>query len=134
MAVHENVQRLKLHGNVKVCEKGELGARHWDAVWVDAPCTGSGILRRHPDVRWLKQSEQLPKLNALQRELLLEAWGKVATGGLLAYSVCSVLAEEGSELLKGSALPGSAVVEELLLSPLEAPFGDGFYLALLRKA
>ncbi len=133
-AVRENVERLKLGASVQVVEKKDLGTRQWDGVWIDAPCTGTGILRRHPDVRWLKQSEQLEGLNRIQRELLLEGWEKVAPGGVVAYTVCSVLAEEGRDLVKSVSLPGATTLEEKQLSPLESPFGDGFYFVLLRKA
>jgi 16S rRNA (cytosine967-C5)-methyltransferase len=133
-AVRENVQRLGSGHSLSVREKPELVDEKFDGVWVDAPCTGSGILRRHPDVRWLKQNEQVRSLNVIQRELLLEACQRLKSGGVLVYSVCSVLTEEGSDLVKGAPIPGLSLVAERELSPVDAPFGDGFYLALFRKA
>jgi 16S rRNA (cytosine967-C5)-methyltransferase len=102
-------------------------------VWVDSPCTGTGILRRHPDVRWLRQEKQLESLLRLQRELIHEGWAKVAPGGFLAYSVCSVLREEGSEAVQAAALPAEKVAE-WSLEPQQPPGGDGFWCILLRKS
>jgi 16S rRNA (cytosine967-C5)-methyltransferase len=104
-----------------------------DLVWVDSPCTGSGILRRHPDVRWLRQERELASLQEVQLKLLKEAWDKVRSGGYLAYSVCSVLREEGPGALARAQL-GGTLVREWCLTPQTAPFGDGFYAALIRKA
>lgn len=103
-----------------------------DLVWVDAPCTGSGIIRRHPDVRWLRQERELTVLQGVQLQLIQEAWSKVKPGGFLAYSVCSVLREEGPEAVSRAQLGGSTV-REWLLAPHLAPHGDGFYAALIRK-
>jgi 16S rRNA (cytosine967-C5)-methyltransferase len=133
-SVQENIQRLGKNLSIQILEKSQLQSQLFDGIWVDAPCTGSGILRRHPDVRWLKQEEQLAALNRIQRELLLEAWDRLKHGGLLAYSVCSVLSEEGRDLIRSAGLPGMNVLLEKELGPFEDPYGDGFYLALLRKA
>ena len=108
-----------------------------DLIWVDSPCSGTGILRRHPDVRWLRQERELEGLQKVQQELLREAWAAVRPGGLLAYSVCSVLTEEGSGAIERFKLAQSAfageVVGEWLLEPQTAPFGDGFWAILIRK-
>jgi 16S rRNA (cytosine967-C5)-methyltransferase len=106
-----------------------------DLVWVDSPCSGTGILRRHPDVRWLKREQDLAGLSKVQQELLNEAWDKVKSGGYLAYSVCSVLKEEGPEALAKflEGKPGAEKVSEWFLTPQEAPYGDGFWCGLVRK-
>lgn len=104
----------------------------YDLVWVDAPCTGTGILRRHPDVRWLKSPKDMDPLNRLQHELLTEAWRLVRPGGFLAYSVCSVLPDEGKGMIERAAL-ASNLVNEWLLLPQEGPQGDGFWAALMGK-
>jgi 16S rRNA (cytosine967-C5)-methyltransferase len=101
-------------------------------VWVDAPCSGTGIIRRHPDVRWLKEEKDLPALTKTQRELILQGWDKVLPGGYLVYSVCSILKEEGPQAIAALGLKDS-VVAEWLLCPQTAPHGDGFWAALLRK-
>jgi 16S rRNA (cytosine967-C5)-methyltransferase len=104
-----------------------------DLIWVDAPCSGTGILRRHPDVRWLRQEKELPSLIQAQRELLRHAWEKVPVGGYLAYSVCSVLREEGPDAIEKTGLQ-KFVVQKWFLCPQTAPYGDGFWAALLKKA
>ncbi len=110
-----------------------------DLVWVDAPCSGTGIMRRHPDVRWLRKEAELNALRSVQEALLAEAWEKVRPGGFLAYSVCSVLKDEGPQrlqaLVKKCAARGSEPiwVRDWLLTPMELPHGDGFWAGLLRK-
>jgi 16S rRNA (cytosine967-C5)-methyltransferase len=129
--LEQTVQRVA--PSARVIQRSEVAALEpLDLVWVDSPCTGSGILRRHPDVRWLRQERELATLQEVQLKLLKEAWDKVRPGGYLAYSVCSVLREEGPEALARAQL-GGALVREWLLAPQTAPFGDGFYAALIRK-
>ncbi|MGZ3698365.1 MAG: RsmB/NOP family class I SAM-dependent RNA methyltransferase [Bdellovibrionota bacterium] len=118
---------------VKITPRDKIaGLTNVDFAWVDAPCTGTGIIRRHPDVRWLRREKELDSLTRLQGELLKEAWEKVRPGGFLAYSVCSVFSDEGPGLVKKSGL-GQYQVREWLLAPQTAPFGDGFWAGLLRK-
>jgi 16S rRNA (cytosine967-C5)-methyltransferase len=103
-----------------------------DLVWVDAPCSGTGIIRRHPDVRWLRQEKEIIELTKTQRALLKDGWDRVLPGGFLVYSVCSVLEEEGPRAIRDSGLQ-DAVIDQWALSPHLAPHGDGFWAALLRK-
>jgi 16S rRNA (cytosine967-C5)-methyltransferase len=101
-----------------------------DLVWVDAPCSGSGILRRHPEVRWLRQEKELPGLLEVQQELIKRAWAKVKSGGFFAYSVCSVLKDEGPRAIRQAGLHSEL---EWFLVPQAAPYGDGFWACLIRK-
>jgi 16S rRNA (cytosine967-C5)-methyltransferase len=113
--------------------------RSWDLVWVDAPCSGSGILRRHPDVRWLRKEQELVALTQQQKQVLRQGWERVQPGGFLVYSVCSIFADEGERVIAHfkKELQSSgvevAVIRDWLLCPQQAPFGDGFWAALLRK-
>lgn len=121
----------------KVISRSEVGAMlEQDLVWVDSPCSGSGILRRHPDVRWLRQEKELDSLQLVQQQLIKEAWAKVKNGGFLVYSVCSVLKEEGPGALEAAGIGsvGGSVVKEWLLAPQSSPHGDGFYAALVRRS
>lgn len=104
-----------------------------DLVWVDAPCSGTGIIRRHPDVRWLRQEKEVAELAKTQRALLKQAWDLVLPGGFLVYSVCSVLDEEGIRAIRDSGLQES-VLAQWSLSPHLDPHGDGFWAAILRKS
>ena len=117
--------------------------REWGLVWVDAPCSGSGIIRRHPDVRWLRKEQELVSLTQQQKKILRQGWDRVQPGGFLVYSVCSVFADEGERIvldfikefeLKSGHQVGVSIVRQWLLSPHEAPGGDGFFAALLQKS
>jgi 16S rRNA (cytosine967-C5)-methyltransferase len=130
--LEQTVQRVA--PTARVIQRAQVGGLEpLDLVWVDSPCTGSGILRRHPDVRWLRQERELASLQEVQLKLLKEAWDKVRPGGYLAYSVCSILREEGPEALQRAQL-GGTLVREWLLTPQTPPSGDGFYAALIRKS
>ncbi len=123
---------------VGVATREELASRQFDLVWVDAPCSGTGIVRRHPDVRWLRSDTELERLRGVQTDLVREGFGRVKPGGFFAYSVCSVLAEEGAELVRKAletALGGPLVfAREWSLQPQDSPFGDGFWAVLLKKS
>lgn len=121
---------------VNVIERDQVAALPlFDLVWVDAPCTGSGILRRHPDVRWVRQEKDLLALKKIQAALLSQAWERVAPGGFLVYSVCSLFKEEGEFQLAAFAdRHQTAVVKTWELGPHLAPNGDGFFAGILKKA
>ncbi len=119
---------------VRIVAEREISASGpYDAVWVDAPCSGSGILRRHPDVRWAKADAELGSLIEIQARLLREALTLVSTGGLVFYSVCSLFADEGRNQVRalGTAV---RVLDEIRLGPDQTPSVDGFYGAVLEKA
>ena len=101
--ISENVERLK--SDVRILSR-DLAAKSGphDLVWVDAPCTGSGIIRRHPDVRWLRKEKDLQSLTEQQEKLIREGWERVKSGGFLMYSVCSVFEEEGLGVLEKCGL------------------------------
>lgn len=103
-----------------------------ELVWVDAPCSGSGIVRRHPDVRWLKTPEDLQSLKPVQQSLIRRGWDFVKPGGLLVYSVCSVLKEEGPQAIADAGLR-AFVLKEFALAPHVPPSGDGFWACLIQK-
>ncbi|SCC95874.1 Ribosomal RNA small subunit methyltransferase B [Thiomonas sp. X19] len=110
--------------------------RAFDRILLDAPCSASGIVRRHPDIRWLRQDADIPAL-AVQQAALLEAlWPLLAPGGQLLYATCSVFPEEGSEQAAAflrrhdDALAWTAPGQIL---PSRSPERDGFYYALFAK-
>lgn len=129
--VRQNMERLATP--IAVIPKDKLRELpEQDLVWVDAPCTGTGILRRHPDVRWLRKEQELEGLLKVQQEVIREAWEKIRPGGFLAYSVCSVLRDEGPGALEKAKLPPKT--REWFLEPQSGAHGDGFYAALIRKS
>lgn len=99
--IHQNLQRLGLQAQVLAADAGE--PRSWwdgepfDAILLDAPCTASGIVRRHPDVRWLRRETDIAQLAAQQERLLAALWPLLAPGGRLVYCTCSVFKEEGEQ-------------------------------------
>jgi 16S rRNA (cytosine967-C5)-methyltransferase len=98
--IDETLVRLGLSAKVVVADASRP-AEWWDgqlfdAVLLDAPCTASGIVRRHPDVRWLRRESDIGQLAVQQATLLASLWPLVKPGGRLLYCTCSVFREEGS--------------------------------------
>ena len=98
--LQENLTRLSLEAEL-VC--ADVAAwtpeQHFDAVLLDAPCTSTGTIRRHPDVPWLKRSADITSLAAAQRRLLDHAITLIKPGGKLVYCTCSLEPEEGTEVV-----------------------------------
>jgi 16S rRNA (cytosine967-C5)-methyltransferase len=149
--IHQNLQRLGLTAQVVAADAGQP-ASWWDgvmfdAILLDAPCTASGIVRRHPDVRWLRRptdSEQLARIQAL---LLKALWPLVKPGGRLLYCTCSIFKAEGDQTVQAFLQRNTDALMQPSpghLIPGQPPFGlpvednplgehDGFYYALLEK-
>lgn len=89
-----------------------------DAVLLDAPCTATGTIRRHPDIPWLKTAADIAALAEVQRRMLAHAIGLVRPGGVLVYCTCSIQPEEGENQIDG-LLAGGAPVERLPIDPAE---------------
>lgn len=118
----------------------------FDRILVDAPCSGTGVIRRHPDIKWLRTPEDIPRLRATQLALLSALWPLLPPGGTLLYVTCSVLRAE-NEVVVGEFLEHTAdAYEESFTLPVghRCRTGwqilpgeqrmDGFYYARLRKA
>jgi 16S rRNA (cytosine967-C5)-methyltransferase len=149
--IHETLQRLGLSARVISGDAARPSAwwdgRPFDAILLDAPCTASGIVRRHPDVRWLRRESDIGQLAALQARLLAVLWPLLRPGGRLLYCTCSVFREEGEgqaqtflahntdALLRaapGHLVPQTGVKGNAVPDNLEGDH-DGFYYALLEK-
>ena len=128
--------------------------RPFDAILLDAPCSASGIVRRHPDIRWLRRPEDIPALGRIQAELLDALWPTLKPGGWLLYATCSVFRSEGQHQIDAFLQRRGASVAHLdsrspgHLLPLpdngssgasgpgsseSLGVADGFFYALLRK-
>lgn len=101
--VSENLQRLQLDARVLT---GDAASKAWwdgelyDHILLDAPCSATGVIRRHPDIKWLRQDSDIPALVELQRSILENLWQLLKPGGTLLYATCSVLPEENSEQIE----------------------------------
>lgn len=102
--VQETLQRLGLAGanvTLRCADAANLDAwwdgRPFDAVLADVPCTASGIVRRHPDIRWLRREADIAKTAASQRKIMDALWQTVKPGGHLLYATCSIFPQEGEE-------------------------------------
>jgi len=150
--VGQNLRRLGLQAQVRVGDAGRpdgwWDGRLYDAILLDAPCTASGIVRRHPDVRWLRRPTDIAQLAATQAQLLKTLWPLLKPGGHLLYCTCSVFQAEGDQQIQtflthhtnallrpspGHLLPQSGVETTVFPDNLMREH-DGFYYALLEKS
>lgn len=152
----ENLARLGLAAETVVADAASWEpARKFDAVLLDAPCSATGTLRRHPDVAWTKRPADVASLAEVQRRILAATTDLVTQGGLLVYCVCSLQPEEGPEAVAdfleatpdwkldpvtAAELPGldAAIRQDgtvLTLPDTDHEHGglDGFYMARLRR-
>ena len=108
--VRQNLARLQLSAEIVKADAAAWQGGPFDAVLVDAPCSSTGTIRRHPDIPWLKSEADLAKLVALQTRLLDHAATLLKPGGTLVYCTCSLEAEEGEDQIArcSAAIPASA--------------------------
>jgi 16S rRNA (cytosine967-C5)-methyltransferase len=97
--LRENLGRLSLEAETVVSDGTEYPGEGFDGVLLDAPCSSTGTIRRHPDVAWLKQDSDIVMLTALQRRLLQKAASMLKPGGTLVYCTCSLEPEEGEQAI-----------------------------------
>jgi 16S rRNA (cytosine967-C5)-methyltransferase len=148
--VRENLARLGVSAKV-VCGDGTQPNDWWDGqmfdrILLDAPCSATGIIRRHPDIKILRTPEELDKLGDLQEQLLKKLWPLLKPGGILLYATCSIMPKENTRIIEAFL----ARQKDASCDPLVVDWGlaqtcgkqllpqldghDGFYYARLRKA
>lgn len=138
--VGDNLRRLSLSAELK---QGDAGARDWwdgrpfDRILADVPCTASGIVRRHPDIRWLRRPEDSRQLARLSASILDNLWTMLKPGGKLLLATCSVWPEE-SELQASAFVARHGALRlsapgQLLPVADEEHDHDGLFYALLQK-
>ena len=147
--VRENLERLHLEATLIAADGRDTGA-WWDGqpfqrILLDAPCSATGVIRRHPDIKLTRKPEDIPALAQLQGELLDALWPTLAPGGILLYATCSVLPTENSETIAAflARTPDAqevAIAGEFGLQPAhgrqllpQLDGHDGFYYAKLIK-
>jgi len=147
--IHENLARLKLEANVRIADASKPSdwwdGTPFDRILLDAPCSATGVIRRHPDIRFLRNEEAVQNLAQLQSSILEALWPTLKSGGVLVYATCSVLRQENEETI-ASFLTKVDDAKEIII---DAPWGkktthgrqlfpqidghDGFYYCLLQK-
>ncbi len=149
--ITQNLQRIGRSAHVVAADaaltKSWWDGRQFDAILLDAPCTASGIVRRHPDVRWLRRETDVAQLAKIQKNLLKQLWPLVRPGGRLLYCTCSVFKAEGEQQVKafvehntdanlrpslGHLRPQSGTGAGVNADNLSGDH-DGFFYALLEK-
>lgn len=138
--IEENLQRLQLTATLK---KGDATGRDWwdgalfDRILADVPCTASGIVRRHPDIRWLRRKDDAAQLAALSAKILDNLWGLLRPGGKLLFVTCSIwpresVAQADAFTLRQQAIRLPAPGQLLPTSGAENDH-DGLFYALFQK-
>ena len=144
--VNENLNRLGLTAKViaaDVLDTEKYAAnRFFDRILLDAPCSATGVIRRHPDIKVLRRKSDIAALCSLQAKMLDALWGKLKPNGILLYATCSILPEENEQQIKAFLKRHSdAVIQGISdaqglgrqIFPGENSM-DGFYLAKLMKS
>ncbi|MFM2666901.1 16S rRNA (cytosine(967)-C(5))-methyltransferase RsmB [Vibrio mediterranei] len=143
--VHDNLKRLQLQAKV-VCGDARTPSEWWqgeqfDRILLDAPCSATGVIRRHPDIKWLRRADDIEALAELQREIFDAMWQQLKVGGTLVYATCSITPQENKEQVK--AFLARTDNAQLIDSDIDNPGRqilpgeedmDGFYYAVLKKA
>lgn len=149
--IQHNLERIGRSATVIDADAADTAAwwdgELFDAILLDAPCTASGIVRRHPDVRWLRRESDIENLASAQRALLSRLWPLLKVGGRLLYCTCSVFRAEGEQQIKafvehntnahlmpslGHLRPQNGTTAAELVDNVAGDH-DGFYYALLEK-
>ncbi len=144
--VEENLLRLNLQaktvaGDASAPETWWDG-QQFDRILLDAPCSGTGVIRRHPDIKWLRKEQDIEKLVLLQRQILKKVWSLLKPGGTLLYATCSILPEENCEQIQ-HFIKSDTSAELVALANSTQSTGwqilpnvqsmDGFFYAKLKK-
>lgn len=147
--VRENLERLKLSAECICADAGDVSAwwdgKLFDRILLDAPCSASGVIRRHPDIKLLRRESDIATLALEQARILNSVWQTLKSGGMLLYATCSIFHEENDLIIKSFLDKHPDAIEE----KIEASWGearevgrqifpgmhkmDGFYYARIKK-
>lgn len=147
--VSDNLQRLNLFAQLIAGDATKpqqwWDGRLFDRILLDAPCSALGVIRRHPDIKLLRRSDDIPVLQQLQKDILGAAWGMLTSGGILLYATCSILKAENEQQITAflATHPDSFEIPVVADWGQQRPAGrqiltgdlemDGFYYARLGK-
>jgi 16S rRNA (cytosine967-C5)-methyltransferase len=146
----ETLTRVGRSARVEVADAAEPDSwwdgRRFDRILLDAPCSGTGVIRRHPDIKWLRRPADITAAAERQLAMLQALWRTLAPGGRLVYATCSILRAEGVDVIAAFL----AQTENAREVPIDARWGfaerhgrrlapgmhdfDGFYYAVLERA
>ena len=146
--IGENLERLGLEAAIVLAdanEPGEWAKPGFDRILLDAPCSATGVIRRHPDIKVLRWEEDIETLHEQQKSILKSMWGILNQGGRLVYATCSILPAENESIVAEFL----ASTPDAVIKPIEAEWGleqqygrqvlpgmdamDGFYYAVIEK-
>jgi 16S rRNA (cytosine967-C5)-methyltransferase len=148
--VKGTLRRLGRSANTLVADVGK--PEHWwngqlfDRILLDVPCSATGVIRRHPDIKLLRREADFDQLSTRQRKILRQAWTMLAPGGLLLYATCSIMPEENAELVSAFLDHHDDATADCLAEDWGRECGpgrqilpgesnmDGFFYARLRKS
>ena len=146
--VRQNLERLGFAATTVAADANDVNSwwdgRPFDRILADAPCSASGVVRRHPDIKWLRRAGDIPQFAAEQKTMLDTLWRLLASGGKLLYTTCSIFQEENA-LQVAAFLQRHADARALPLCGVNVLDGtpngqllpddehDGFFYALLQK-
>jgi len=147
--VRENFERLNVQASLVAADAAATvewwDGQPFDRILLDAPCSATGVIRRHPDIKLLRKPDDIARLAELQAELLDALWPLLKSGGKLLYATCSILPEENDTSIAGFIARQSdvEVIDIAAEVGMQTPLGrqllpvidghDGFYYALLAK-
>lgn len=149
--VEENLARLNLDALVIVGDAAQPDTwwdkTPFDRILLDVPCSATGVIRRHPDIKWLRKAQDIEKLVELQEEILKSIWSLLKPGGTMLYATCSILPEENAEQINkfisshsdAELIPLNENTKKIGWQLLphsnlqNQPSMDGFYYAKLKK-
>jgi len=145
LRVEENLTRLNLSAIVITADAASQewwDGKLYDRILLDAPCSGTGVIRRHPDIKWLRKADDIQKLVILQQQILKNIWSLLKPGGTLLYATCSILPEENSQQIQ-QFISENNNAKLIAISDNSNDIGwqilpneqsmDGFYYAKLEK-
>lgn len=142
--VHDNLQRLNLKART-LCADARYPSQWWqgeqfDRILLDAPCSATGVIRRHPDIKWLRRADDITALAQLQAEIVDAMWQQLKPGGTLVYATCSITPQENRDQV--TAFLARTADAALIDSDPQQPGRqilpgeddmDGFYYAVIHK-
>jgi 16S rRNA (cytosine967-C5)-methyltransferase len=147
--ISENLKRLDLKADVLCRDILNLSTwwdgNYFDRILLDAPCSATGVIRRHPDIKLLRNVTDIAQLHSLQQKILQQLWQTLKPGGLLLYVTCSILKDENENIISNFINQQADAIEkkinaswgielsqgrQILPSPQK---GDGFFYCLLQK-